>query len=241
MYGNDTRSRSGDDAESYSSWSYTSPNNNGGSGFGPATYLEGTGGGIVLITGSAKIDGAKTFDVFAGSGGQGLDRQILNARQAGTLSMSVRFNENNSISFSGFNLKSAPGTHFGDNEILSVGIHPADGNNKIFAGGSVMKTIDLGTDIRKTDGGANAPIVDIILTYDGLSGTYTLGAKLRTSSGYSFISGNLKSSSVTPILVSVISTPAICRTSSSTAFSWSIRHPLGMEQAPSQRARASRD
>lgn len=189
-YGTDTRSRSSDDAESYSSWTYGS---NGVSGFGAATYREGTGGGIVLVTGSPKIDGAKSFDVFSGGGAgntQALDRQILNASKAGTLSLSVRWNVNNTVAFSGFNLKSAPGTHFGDNELISVGIRLGNGNNSIAVNGGAQ-TINLGSSVL-------GQVIDLVLTYDGLSGTYLLGAKFRATSGYSFTSGNLKASNVTP-------------------------------------------
>src|SRR4029078_11934080 len=124
----DTRSRSSDDAESYATWAY---GNNGGSGFGAITYREGTGGGLYLEAGSGKIDGAKSFGMFAGGGTgntQAADRQILNAKAAGTLALSVRWNVNKPVSFSGFNLKSATGTHFGDNELISVGIRPGNGN-----------------------------------------------------------------------------------------------------------------
>jgi len=196
-YGSNTISTSSDNAESYSSWTYGS---NGGTGFGPATYLEGTGGGIFLVNNSSdagrQIDGNNSFGVYAGSGGQGMDRQILNAQQAGTLTISFRPDVSNGVSFSGFNLKTAPGTHFGDNELISVGIHPADGNNTIAINGGTGvipngQTINLGTDLR-------GQILDFTLTYDGLSGTYTLGAKLRTSSTYTFASGPLKASNATP-------------------------------------------
>jgi len=145
-YGTDTRSRSSDDAESYATWAY---GNNGGSGFGAITYREGTGGGIFLEAGSGKIDGAKSFGMFAGGGTgntQAADRQILNAKAAGTLALSVRWNVNNTVSFSGFNLKSATGTHFGDNELISVGIRPGNGNNTIAVNGGAQ-TINLGSSV----------------------------------------------------------------------------------------------
>ncbi|MEY2486186.1 MAG: alpha-D-xyloside xylohydrolase [Verrucomicrobiota bacterium] len=189
-YGTDTRSRSSDDMESYTSMAYGS---NGGSGLGALTYREGSGGGVYLETGGAKIDGAKSFGMFAGGGSgntQAADRQILNAKQAGTLNISVRWNVNNSTAFSGFNLKSAAGTTFGSNELISVGIRPANGNNAIAVNGGVQ-TIDLGSDIR-------GQVVDLVLNYDGLSGTYQLGAKFRASAGYLFTSGNLKAGNVTP-------------------------------------------
>ena len=188
-YGTDTRSRSSDDAESYTSWAY---GGNGGNGFGAITYREGSGGGIYLETSSAKIDGAKSFGMFAGGGTgntQAADRQIVNAQQAGTLNISVRWNVDNSVAFSGFNLKTAAGSTFGANELISVGMRPANHNTAIAVNGGAQ-TIDLGSDIR-------GQIVDLVLTYDGLSGTYRLGAKLRTSAGFTYTSGNLKASGVT--------------------------------------------
>jgi alpha-D-xyloside xylohydrolase len=194
-YGSDTRSRSSDDFEAATS---VVPGMNPGSGFGAITYLEGGNqdgaGGTYLETGGAKVDGAKSFGVYSGSNKEAVCRSITNVKQAGALTISVRFNVDNSVSFTGFNLKSAQGTAFGGvagSELLSVGIHPSDGNNKVFAGGSVNQTIDLGADIR-------GQIVDFMVNYDGLSGTYRLGAKLRASVGYSFVSGNLKASNTTP-------------------------------------------
>ncbi len=189
-YGSDTRSRSSDDAESYATWTYGS---NGGSGFGAVTYREGTGGGIGLVTGGGKIDGAKSFDLFAGGGvgnTQALDRQIVNARPAGTLTLSVRWNVSNTVAFSGFNLKTAPGTHFGDNELISIGVRPPNGNNSIVVNGGVQ-TINLGSSVL-------GQVIDLILNYDGQSGTYSLGAKFRASAGYTFTSGNLKAAGATP-------------------------------------------
>ncbi len=204
-YGSNTISTSSDNAESYSSWAYGT---SGGTGLGPPVYLEGSGGGIFLVTpanptSNRQIDGNNSFGVFAGSGSgntQGMDRQILNAQLAGTLTISCRFDVNNSTSFAGFNLKSAqsaPGTgSFGANELISVGIHPADGNNTIAINGGTGVTphgqiINLGTDLR-------GQIIDFVLTYDGLSGTYTLGAKLRSNSNFTYVSGPLKASNVTP-------------------------------------------
>ena len=189
-YGSDTKPNSSDNAESYASWAYGST---GGIGLGAAHYLEGSGGGIFLETGARKIDGAKSFAIFSGGGAgntQGMDRQIINAQSAGTLTLSARFDVSNTVAFSGFNLKSAEGATFGASELISVGIRPANGNNHIAVNGGVQ-TIDLGSDIR-------GQIVDFILSYDGIAGTYTLNAKFRASATYLTTSGPLKASGVTP-------------------------------------------
>jgi len=183
-YGSDTKSRSSDDAEGYSSWSYDMA---GGTGFGPIRYREGNGGGIYLETGSRRIDGAKSFGLFAGlnSGNtQACDRSITNPQAAGTLMLSVRFDVSNTVAFTGFNLKYDFGTTFGFAELISVGIRPGNGNNSIAVNGGAQ-TINLGSDIR-------GQIVDFVLNYDCVAGTYTLGAKFRASSTYSTTAGPLK-------------------------------------------------
>ncbi len=74
--------------------------------------------------------------------------------------------------------------------MISVGIRPGNGNNSIAVNGGAQ-TINLGSSIP-------GQIIDLVLTYDGLSGTYMLGAKFRASSGYTFTSGNLKLANVIP-------------------------------------------
>ena len=186
-YGSTTRTTGSDNAESYSGWSYGS---NGGSGFGPAHYLEGAGGGIFLAntaSGGRQIDGNQSFGVFAGSlsgNTQAMDRQILNAQASGTLTLSARFDVDNATAFSGFNLKSTEGTAFGTNELISVGLRPANGNTTIAVNGGAQ-TINLGSEIR---GG----IIDFSLAYDCVAGTYTLGAKFRASANFTTVSGPLK-------------------------------------------------
>ncbi|HEY4282883.1 MAG TPA: alkaline phosphatase family protein, partial [Chthoniobacterales bacterium] len=189
-YGSDTISRSSDDAESYSGWAY---GNNGGSGFGPAEYIEGTGGGLFLPTaanGNRQIDGSKSFGVFAGSttgNTQGMGRSITNPQAAGTLTLSVRFDLSNAVGFSGFNLKSAKGTSWGGtngSELISVGLRTANGNNTIAINGGAQ-TINLGSEIR-------GQIIDFVLNYDSTAGTYQLGAKFRASSTFTTTTGPLK-------------------------------------------------
>ena len=140
-YGADTISRSSDNAESYSAWAYGS---NGGTGFGAITYREGNGGGIYLEAGGAKSTAQNRLECLPGAEREipeAADRKILDAQQAGTLNISVRWNVDNSVAFSGFNLKSATGTHFGDSELISVGIRPGNGNNTIAVNGGAQTII----------------------------------------------------------------------------------------------------
>jgi alpha-D-xyloside xylohydrolase len=183
-YGSTSRTTGSDNAEGYSTWSYGS---NGGAGLGPATYLEGSGGGIYLDADSSRIDGTASFGEYAGSGSgnsQAMDRQIINAQTSGTLSLSMRFNVSNSVAFSGFNLKYGQGAHFGDDELISVGLTPATGSNEIAVDGGGA-TINLGSTVP-------GQIIDFTMSYDCTAGTYTLGAKFRASSTYTMVSGTLK-------------------------------------------------
>jgi glycosidase len=195
-YGSTTRQFASDNAETYSGFGYAT-NNNGGSGFGPITFLEGTGGGLYLASPSAgnrQIDGNNSFGVYAGTGGQAACRALLNPRAAGTLTLSVRFDLSNAAAFSGFSIKSAQGTSFAANELLSFGLNPSTGNTTLFVAGSVNQTIPLGAEIR-------GAVVDLKVDYDCSLGTYTLGAKFRASPAYVSVSGNLKATGVNAAFV----------------------------------------
>ena len=195
-YGSTTRQFGSDNAETYSGFGYAT-NNNGGSGFGPITFLEGTGGGLYLSNSSAgnrQIDGSNSFGLYAGSGGQAACRALLNPRAVGTLTLSVRFDLSNAAAFSGFSIKSAQGTSFAANELLSFGLNPSTGNTALFVAGSVNQTIPLGSEIR-------GAVVDLKLDYDCALGTYTLGAKFRASPTYVTVSGNLKATGLNAAFV----------------------------------------
>ena len=155
-----------DDYQSYSSLSY---GDNGGTGLGAHTYLEGTSGGIYLETGGAAIAGGKSMDVYASTGGQALDRST-SPGSFGIYSVSARFNLDNSVAFSGFNLKDTHGSTFGTGELISFGLTPGTGNTSIFVSGSTNTSINLGSEIR-------GAVIDFQLTFDSTAATYTLGAK----------------------------------------------------------------
>ncbi len=189
-YGSSSQTSAADNAEGYTSWAY---GDNGGSGLGPADYLQGTGGGLYLEQSSQKIDGSSSFGIYAGGGSgnsQAMDREILGAQTSGTVSLSMRFDVNNTVAFSGFNLKSGEGSTLGTDELVSVGITPSTGNDVIAVDGGTQ-TINLGSSVL-------GQIIDFILSYDSVMGTYTLQAKFRTSSTYSSVSGSLKATGQTP-------------------------------------------
>src|SRR3954465_13288138 len=56
---------------------------NGGSGFGAITYLEGSGGGLF----NATLDGARALGIFGDGGGQGLGRTTQDIFDRGIYSL----------------------------------------------------------------------------------------------------------------------------------------------------------
>jgi hypothetical protein len=155
---------------------------NGGTGFGALTYLEGTGGG--LFDGS--LSGSRALGVFAGGAGntQALGRTVTTT-VAGTYTLQGRFDLDNSVAFSGFNIKSSLGALFGTSELLSFGLTPGSGNTSIFVGGSVNTAIAMGFELR----GVN---LDFSLNFDTDTGAYTLGVKKTTDAIFNTVSGTLK-------------------------------------------------
>src|SRR5205823_709577 len=69
-----------DDAQSYTTWDYGS---NGGTGLGPATFLEGSNGSIFLSTDGESIDGSKSFGIDGGIGGQAMTRSLNHPSDVG--------------------------------------------------------------------------------------------------------------------------------------------------------------
>ncbi len=202
-----TRKTASDNAEGYADFSYISPNNNGGSGFGIYNFYTTTSlsrGGILLVTansangtGNRMIDDAKSFGVRAGSsttrGAHSGYRTLSDGNQQfGSWTFSMRFDVDNTKGFSGVNLKSSTGTSFGAGELLSIGIMPASGT----VGGNtgIMITdatgqhmVDMGTEVRGS-------IIDVKIDFDTLTGAYTSGVKFRADANYKTYTGTLKSS-----------------------------------------------
>ncbi|MGA0854005.1 MAG: alpha-amylase family glycosyl hydrolase [Luteolibacter sp.] len=201
-----TRKSASDDAEAYDSFSYNSPNNNGGSGFGTYNFYTTTSssrGGILLVTanstngtGGRMIDGAKSFGVRAGTstsrGAHSGYRTLSDGNQQfGRWTFSVRFDVDNSKGFSGVNLKSSTDTSFGAGELISIGIMPASGTlggNRgiIITDSSGQHMIDMEAEVRGS-------IIDVTIDFDTLTGAYTGGVKFRADANYKTTSGTLKS------------------------------------------------
>ncbi len=200
-----TRQTATDDAESYTSFAYTSGNNNKGSGFGVFTNYTSTSssrGGVRLVTSTSSggtanrmIDGAKSFSAYAGTstsrGSHSGYRTLANTNQQfGTFTFSVRFDLDNTKGFSGLNIKSQTGTSFGAGELVSVGMMPASGslggnNGLVVTDAAGQRMIDFGTELR-------GAIIDMKIDFDTKTGAYTLGAKLRTDAAFRTVSGTLK-------------------------------------------------
>lgn len=158
----------------------------GGTGFGALTDIEGSGGGIFAESGGREIDG-RSFGIFSGSGSKAAGRTLDDSFATGTYSVEARFDVDNSTAFSGFNLKSAIGTSFGGNELLSIGLTPGTGNNAVFVGANSDTSIDLGSDVR-------GAILDLEVDFDASAGTYTAKAKFDGDTTFSTVSGDLNSS-----------------------------------------------
>jgi alpha-amylase len=203
-YGSSTLDLAADDAESYSSFSYDSRDNNGGSGFGPFESYSRTSnsrGGIRLVDNSStngsagrQIDGNNSFGVFAGTstrrGTHSGFRPLLTPRDSGILALSLRFDISNETGFTGIGLKAAEGSSFGSNELLSIGMAPATGtvggnSSLLVTDAAGQHNLDLGTELR-------GRIIDIELSFDTTSGTYTLTASLRGDTATGEFAGSLK-------------------------------------------------
>ena len=184
-----------DDFESDPPYGTVSYGDNGGSNFGPLTYLEGTGGGIYGETGAARIAGNRSLGIFANSGAgnaQALGRNLTSSYSTGRYEVALRFNLNGSVGFSGVNLKSANLTAsgagaFGANELLAIGLVPAGGNQTLRLFGSSNLTLDFGTEIRGS-------IIALRVDFDAGAGTYTAYAGLGLGNYSLSTSGNLKAS-----------------------------------------------
>ena len=161
---------------------------NGGAGFGALTYLEGTGGGIFTAGG---INGAQALGVFSGGGGgntQALGRSTQSSFLNGNYSLDGRFDLDNSVGTSGFNIKSALGSTFGANEELFFGLTPANGNSSIFisdAAGGHSLSLPSVSELR----GVN---LAFSLDFDTTAGTYTLKVTDLANSAMNSFTGLLK-------------------------------------------------
>ncbi|MFM8654602.1 MAG: hypothetical protein ACKODZ_07740, partial [Verrucomicrobiota bacterium] len=106
----------------------------------------------------------------------------------GRMTVSARFNVDNTKGFTGFNLKSANGSGssgFSAGELVSFGIAPAGGNIGILVtDGSGERVLDLGAEVRNT-------IIDFQVDFDAQSRRYVVGAKFRTNSSFTKISGTM--------------------------------------------------
>ncbi len=162
---------------------------NGGSGFGALTYLEGVGGGIF----GGSLDGARALGIFAGNGSgntQALGRTTQDIFDRGIYSLEARFDLDNSAGTSGFNIKSALGSgagSFGQNQELFFGLTPSSGNSSIFVtDGTGNHTFSLPgvSELR----GVN---LSFSVAFDTVLGTYTLTATDLANSATNSFSGLL--------------------------------------------------
>ena len=140
------------------------------------------------------LDGARALGIFAGGGGgntQALGRTTQDIFNRGVYSLEARFDLDNSVGTSGFNIKSALGSgagSFGQNEELFFGLTPGSGNGAIFisdASGSHTLALPTVSDLR----GVN---LSFSVAFDTVLGTYTLTATDLANSATNSFTGLLK-------------------------------------------------
>ena len=190
-YASTSRTFATDTMEGYTAFNLAGGSVGGGTGFGNYTRYSVTGGGTFLASNATNqtIDGAKSLGAWAGSGsGVSFRRQINTAQQFGTLVVSARFNVDNTKGFCGFNLKSTAGSGsggFGAGELVSFGTSPTAGNQGIMVtDASGQRVLDLGVPVTNT-------IIDFQVDFDAPNRRYVVGAKLRTNSVFTRISGTM--------------------------------------------------
>ena len=192
-YGSTSQIIASDNAEGYTAFNLAGGSVGGGIGFGNFTrYGIGTSAGTWLASNAPNqtIDGTKSWGVYAGTAaGVSFRRSINTTRQFGTMTVSARFNVDNTKGFTGFNLKSTAGSGssgFTAGELVSFGIAPAGGNNGILVtDNSGQRVLDLGADVRNT-------IIDFQVDFDALNRRYVVGAKFRTNALFRKVSGTMR-------------------------------------------------
>jgi hypothetical protein len=111
---------------------------NGGFGFNAWTQYP---------NGNQRFISSPDFGLFAGGNGASMGRElVVPAMTMGIYTVSAKHNVNNTVGFSGFNVKSAIDTTFGGSELLSFGLTPGTGNTQIFVKGAAP--INLGVELR---------------------------------------------------------------------------------------------
>ena len=128
-------------------------------------------------TAGRMLDGNKSYGVRAAMLTQSGYRPFANSTQSGSFSFSMRCDVDNSTGFSGLNLKSLTGDSFVSGELVSVGMMPANGgvggnNAYVVSDFDGQKTIDFGLEMR-------GAIVDVKISFNTLSGDYTVDATRR--------------------------------------------------------------
>ena len=174
---------------------------NGGSGYTAFSTLDNNGGGTFLVnagSGGRQIEGAASFGLFsggtAGSGsGYSIARPLavtLTGNNSYNYTVLGRSDDDNAQGFTGFNLKSIKGTTFSSGELLSFGLAPAQGNNRVAVTDSTgIHTLAIGTDTE-----LRGAVIQFDVTFNPGLGTYSLTATDTGNSQSGTISGSLDAS-----------------------------------------------
>jgi hypothetical protein len=171
---------------------------NGGTGFLTWVGLETTQFGRGFIDGAprsistvplASTNSWALFSSnFASNQVSATARPLAVSLAIGTETFIGRFDVDNSVGFTGFDIKSTVGTTFGDGQLLSWGLTPGSGNSTIFVTGATTQSITLGSDELR------GAILGYTVSWDTTAGTYTLSVTNLTGTTAGTVSGSLQAS-----------------------------------------------
>jgi hypothetical protein len=163
---------------------------NGGFGFDPWVQSESSGGGGFFLTMDRQLTGSRSFGVFSADGGAAAVRPLEAPLMIGELTLQVRHDLNNEVSFSGFNLRNTVAGSFGTGELLALGMTPGDNNAvRVFGMGDGL-TLSLGEELRGS-------ILLWDVHWDAGAGTFSVTVTNLTGTGSASASGSLKESGTT--------------------------------------------
>lgn len=171
---------------------------NGGFGF-PAGWQEfAGGGGRFLQTNDRRVEGSRSFGLFPGDqtgSFYGVTRFTDVPLTGGVFSVLARHDLNAETGFSGFNLADNPAGTFDAGEIIRFGLQGATPGSGL---GDVTVT---GSDGAKTltptnDGEIRGDVLQYVMNFDTIAGTYTLVVNNLTEGASDSESGTIGNAAV---------------------------------------------
>jgi PEP-CTERM motif len=183
-------SDNGNDPAYASGWDANS--DNGGFGFLTWVGLETTQFGRGFMTTSRNISGTQSWALFssnfASNQVSATARPLAASLAIGSETMLGRFDVDNTVGFTGFDIKSTVGSTFGAGQLLSWGLTPATGNSNILVTGSVTTNISMGSDELR------GAILQYTVNWNTIAGTYSMSVTNLSGTGHGSVSGLLQAS-----------------------------------------------